>query len=499
MDVARFTLLLTALSLLAVNARAEKEHPGAAIYRMQCANCHGANGEGVDDEYDEALYGDDTLEELTRLIERTMPEKEPEACVGEDAAAVASYIFGEFYSEKARRKKSPPRVTLSRLTVNQYRNAVADLVGSFSDGSPFVDDPRRGLSGRYFPSRSFRIDKKKKENAGKEIKGKVQPPHESFQRTDSSIAFNFKDGSPDPAKMTSEEFSIRWEGSLLAEETGTYEILVRSENGFRFFLNGEREKALIDGWVSSGPEVRELKKNVFLLAARAYPIELQFFTFKEKTASIELLWKPPNGTLEIIPESHLTPQGSTRSLAVSTSFPADDRSHGYERGVSISKAWQEAATFAAIETANPVLERIDRLSRSREKDQDRLEKLKTFAQRFTERAFARPLSSSEQRLYIDGQFAAEGDAPETAVKKSILLTLTSPYFLYPGLSASNTPEDHFVRASRLSYALWDSLPDKRLREAAVAGQLNDPVGIREEARRLMADPRARTKLQGFFH
>ena len=62
------------------------KHPGAVIYKKQCAKCHGAKGEGVDEEYDEPLSGDLSLKSLTRLIERTMPEDNEKACVGEEAA-----------------------------------------------------------------------------------------------------------------------------------------------------------------------------------------------------------------------------------------------------------------------------------------------------------------------------------------------------------------------------------------------------------------------------
>ncbi|MGE3313059.1 MAG: c-type cytochrome, partial [Limisphaerales bacterium] len=54
---------------------------GARIYREQCVSCHGANGEGVADKHDEPLYGERSLESLTKLIVRTMPEEKPEACV----------------------------------------------------------------------------------------------------------------------------------------------------------------------------------------------------------------------------------------------------------------------------------------------------------------------------------------------------------------------------------------------------------------------------------
>jgi hypothetical protein len=35
---------------------------------------------------------------LAKLIDKTMPEDEPEKCVGEDARKVAAYIYDAFYS-----------------------------------------------------------------------------------------------------------------------------------------------------------------------------------------------------------------------------------------------------------------------------------------------------------------------------------------------------------------------------------------------------------------
>ena len=105
---------------------------GEEIYKTQCASCHGANGEGSK-EYQRALTGDRSPAQLTRLIERTMPEDDPGTCVGEEARLVAAYIYDGFYSPIARARIKPPRIELARLTVRQYRNALVDLVGSFRD------------------------------------------------------------------------------------------------------------------------------------------------------------------------------------------------------------------------------------------------------------------------------------------------------------------------------------------------------------------------------
>src|SRR6185369_6974853 len=102
------------------------------------------------------------------------------------------------------------------------------------------------------------------------------------------------------------EFSVRWEGSVIADETGMYEFIVKSENGSRLWVN-DNKKNLIDAWVASGTDVHDEKKSIYLVGGRSYPLALEFFKYKEKTASIELQWKTPHGVVETIPADHLVP------------------------------------------------------------------------------------------------------------------------------------------------------------------------------------------------
>ena len=51
---------------------APAEHPGKALYQKLCAECHGSKGQGVEDEYDDALTGEKSIEALARQIDRTM-------------------------------------------------------------------------------------------------------------------------------------------------------------------------------------------------------------------------------------------------------------------------------------------------------------------------------------------------------------------------------------------------------------------------------------------
>jgi len=482
--------------LIATSAFADEgkpEHPGAKVYRQMCADCHGAKGEGVADKYDEPLIGNRSVASLIRYISRAMPDGKEGTCVGDDAANVAAYIFEAFYSPAAQAKINPVRESLSRLTVAQYQNSIADLIGRFRPGFDRAPGDARGLKARYSGKKvevfGPQLPQEKDENKRKE-KERVR-----FERVDGQIAFKFGTESPDPNLMKPEEFNIRWDGAIIAPETGTYEFILKTENGARLWVNDPKDP-LIDAWVSTGPDVREERKSIFLLGGRSYPFSVEHFKFKDKSASLEVLWKPPHGREVVIPQSQLLPDGLPSTTVVSTTFPADDRSDGYERGTTISKEWDQATTRAAIEVATEVGKNIDSLAGTKKDAPDRLEKLKDFSRRFAEAAFRRPLSDEQRQNFVERHFEGAPD-PDIAVKRVVLLALKSPRFLYPELSRGDSPDDFNV-AERLALDLWDSIPDVRLAKTASEGKLRTVDDVRNEARRMIADPRAKAKLHGFF-
>ncbi|HEV7406332.1 MAG TPA: DUF1592 domain-containing protein [Chthoniobacteraceae bacterium] len=467
---------------------AEAEHPGAVIYRKLCAECHGKNGEGVQDKYDEPLHGNRSIENLARRIARTMPDDNIGACVGEDSKQVAAYIYDAFYSPQAHARLRPPEFDLARLTIEQYRNSVADIVGRFRFGfdKPFGAD--RGLKARYqglVPG--VKAAKTVTEKKGEEEKYR-------FERTDPKVEFSFADASPDPEKMANEDFSIHWEGSVFAEDTGVYEFILKTENGVRLWVN-DTKTLLIDAWVGDGT-MREEKKSVYLVGGRAYPIVLDYFKVKEKSASIALQWKPPHGVVETIPQDHLSPDRLRQTMVVKTGFPADDRSVGYERGTGISKEWDQATTEAALDVAEHVEANLDELSGSKAGAPDRVDKLKAFGRKFTEAAFRRPLSDEDFERHVARPFAA-AKTPEQGIKRVVLFALKSPRFLYPELPVEK-PDDYDV-AARLALDLWDSIPDPKLMQAAAEGKLHTHDQIAAAAVRMVADQRTKAKLRGFFH
>jgi hypothetical protein len=128
-----------------------------------------------------------------------------------------------------------------------------------------------------------------------------------------------------------------------------------------------------------------------------------------------------------------------------------------------------------------------------------------FVDAFGTRAFRRPLTP-EERTALLGLF--ELGRTEVGFSEGIRLVvqaaLQSPQFLYhlelglPDAAAGDVAAlDNFELASRLSYFLWDSMPDDELLQAAIAGDLESPDALRAHAERMLEDPRAADAIASF--
>ena len=478
----RIALALLGFLLCVLSVSLEAAAPDSAgrdVYRQHCVQCHGKNGEGVKGKYDDALHGDWSVEKLTRYIDKNMPEDEPDKCDAEQSAAVSHYINNAFYSREARARNNPARVELVRLTNRQYINTVADLIKSFS-GNDGAATAEHGLTANY------RSHIPKSETGRKNI-----------DRVDRQALFNPEPGTADAEQFGTgtNEINITWRGSLIADESGDYEFIIKTPNGARLWVNDENEP-IIDAWVASG-KADEYKATLRLLGGRAYPLRVEFFkAAKDKATSLALQWIPPHGTLDEIPARNLSTARVSPTFVLNTHFPPDDSSVGYERGVSISKAWDEATTQAAIEVANHVIKNLDRLTGTKPTDSNRVAKVEAFGHDFAATAFRRPLAAEQKRIFVSNQFK-KAPKPEDALKRIVLLTLKSPRFLYLGLEDQRP--DAFDIAARLSFGLWDSLPDRELTKLAAQGKLRTTDQVSQQARRMLSDSRARAKMHYFLH
>ena len=481
---------------------------GAQVWTQMCASCHGASGQGGKG-YKGPLHGDQSVLELARFIAQEMPPDAPKPLPEAEAKNVAGYIYDAFYSPVAQARTAPPRVELSRLTVNQTRNALSDLIASFRKGEAL--DERTGLSAKYFKTRG---DK-----------------DAIIERIDPQINFQYGTSTAVAEQDDPYAFKMRWQGSLMAPETGLYEFVLRTEQAGEFYLN-DLKTPLIDARIKSG-ESNEYRGVIWLQGGRRYPLRLEWFKgvtgvdnlekLKKKplqAASVALLWQRPHRVDEVIDAAFLSPISTPLVFAPQTIFPPDDRSIGYERGTAVSKAWDDATTQAALETTAYVLENLRELSGVKDDAPDRDERLKKWCRTWLTRAFRRPLSDDEAQFFIERQWKAAPNA-EAAIKRVLLLSLKSPRFLYREVAAEKSAKatvqvlasgsdaaqvlapqiaasNGYDMASRLSFALWDSAPDETLLQAAQKDELKTRAQVLAQAQRMMNDVRAHNKLREFF-
>jgi hypothetical protein len=129
-----------------------------------------------------------------------------------------------------------------------------------------------------------------------------------------------------------------------------------------------------------------------------------------------------------------------------------------------------------------------------------------FVERFGRRAYRRPLTADEvTRLLSLYDTARTASDEQTGVRGVVAAVLASPNFLFRpefGTTGStiagaqrSTP---FELAGRLSSLLWASVPDDTLLDAAKNGTLATREQVATQARRMLADPKARVAIAAFY-
>lgn len=117
---------------------------------------------------------------------------------------------------------------------------------------------------------------------------------------------------------------------------------------------------------------------------------------------------------------------------------------------------------------------------------------------FVSRAFRRPVPETEMEKYLTfyQTIRDEGGSHGEAAGAAVSAVLVSPSFLYRAEELPAKPGDEVMEltdhqlASRLSYFLWQSTPDRELRKLADAGKLSEEGEINRQVKRMLNDPKA---------
>lgn len=184
-------------------------------------------------------------------------------------------------------------------------------------------------------------------------------------------------------------------------------------------------------------------------------------------------------------------------------LPVDENGAGYASNTSISVRAENAERYqqAARRIAERATGEVNALTGCDAADDTCAS---DFILRFSRRALRRPLEQEEydafMKLYRDKRDAVDA---KNAIRLFVELMLQYPSFLYRPALGTETADPAtrkltgYEIAARLSFFLWSSVPDDELLDAAEGGRLDTVAGVRQQAERMMQDPRFARSLDAF--
>ncbi len=147
-----------------------------------------------------------------------------------------------------------------------------------------------GLRGFYYASTNFQ--------------------NSAFSRVDDTVNFFWGSSSPNPGLLQG-PFSVKWDGKVRANQTGSYTFYTLSDDAVKLTVNNQM---IISNWVPH--TVTENSGTISLNAGQFYKITMEFFDANASATAV-LMWQPPGESKQVIPNSNLTPVQNNRPPALS--------------------------------------------------------------------------------------------------------------------------------------------------------------------------------------
>lgn len=195
---------------------------------------------------------------------------------------------------------------------------------------------------------------------------------------------------------------------------------------------------------------------------------------------------------------------STQSLPEDVKDPFDDDANQQPVSPALISALEQLAQQAALAVlAQPMLR--DKVVGCMPTGPDDAVCFRSFITNFGRRAYRHPLTAQEIDEFMALQWTAKQDNNfYTGVESVLRVILQDPQFVYRieiGKAVDGAPGwarlTGFEMATRLSYFIWGSTPDDTLLSAAQAGELDGKEGVAKQATRMLADPKARARIERF--
>jgi hypothetical protein len=263
-----------------------------------------------------------------------------------------------------------------------------------------------------------------------------------------------------------------------APESGWYRVTLRGVRGINPTADGAVWGTLRSGHCESNAPLLYM---IGLVEATATPRDMTFEAWIEKNHRLEL--RPNDGTHKRAPTGAKGGNVSFKDRNLEKQgFPGIAH-----RGIDIERIYP----IANAEGVRKKLFGGDGLEALKAENIDKL------VNRFATRAFRRPVTEVQSAPYrqIAAKSLAEGDSVLEALRAAYRAILCSPRFL-TFIEAPGPLDDHAI-ASRLSFALWCSMPDQELLELANHNKLRDPQTLAQQVERLLSHAKVKRFIASF--
>lgn len=252
---------------------------------------------------------DDAIGQLIALREASSAFPALQSVSG--ACGTDNVIVVEFSSAVDDSALNPALYSLNGATIDSVTRQSADTVilsvTGFVGGRSYIlsfDGADRavdfqGLLGRYFDQRIG--NNPPASNPAAAFTGN------QFLRLDPQVNFAWDRGNVGLfpyGDANDERFSIRWTGSLIPSDSGSYEFRLFSDDGMRAFLNGD-STPIVDDWTFHAPRFSSVSAPQNLDAGNVYEIQVEHFE-QSGQAYAQLEWRRDGGSWENVPRANLT-------------------------------------------------------------------------------------------------------------------------------------------------------------------------------------------------
>ena len=444
---------------------------GEKLYIQYCSDCHGISGMGsVGNPKVFQCFRCADHNELSAYIDSRMPPQQRHDCVGQCAKLVSDYILGPIAALPTPQLISK-KMTARRLNKRQYKNTVRDLLGIQSEiADIFPDDDfgngfdRMGDVLSLSPLQ-FELYQKSAQQLANAVVYKNELKVKSYELT--ADKFDSSDG-----QFQGTVFNLWATGSAITvfniHNKGTYDFTFHYSSQpagddpaqFLVFINGKQTGPYSSSMLKDDKQKIEL--SVPLNQGANY-ITVEFINDFYNPATKEdrnlllgdiLLNGPINSSSNILKQKN-------DSEFISCDYSSDTSNQCVKKIIHqfAKKSWRRALSDTE------------------------LKQLLTFYQSITSQTH-----SSKQY----------------ALSATFELILSSANFIFQIepiaeiSSGVNQALDDYAIASRLSYFLWDSMPDTQLFELAKNKQLHAPVILETQIKRMLQNDKSSALLEGFF-